>query len=81
VAATVARRPDLWATAAVQVKRLARPQWWRRWPPLPVPDPDWLSFRLRTAYGDPRHVPEPEDVTAWLQWCREWDRLRYPRQR
>jgi len=81
MAAAVAVRPRLWPTAAVQVGRLARPGWWRRWPPLPLPDPDWMRFRLRTAYGDPDHEAEPADVVAWLAWCRHWDRLRYPQQR
>ncbi len=79
VGVAVAARPRLWPAAAAQAARLARPRWWRRWPFLPLPDRDWTAFRLRTAYGDPRHVPSPADVVAWLQWCRQWDRLRYPR--
>ena len=79
VAAAVARRPELWATAVVQVTRLAPNGWWRRPPFLPVPDRAWMRFRLRTAYGDPDHLPEPADVVGWLEWCRSWDRLRYPR--
>jgi hypothetical protein len=78
VVAAVARHPDLWPTAAVQVRRLAPNQWWRRPPFLPVPDRAWMRFRLRTAYGDPDRVPQPADVVAWLGWCRSWDRLRYP---
>lgn len=78
VVVAVARRPRLWPTAATQVRRLARPRWWRRWPPLPVPDRAWMRFRLLTAYGDPDHRPEPEDVVAWLQWCRQFERMRYP---
>jgi hypothetical protein len=76
VVAAVAARPLLWPTALVQVRRLARRRWWRRWPPLPLPDPAWLAFRLQTAYGDPAHIPEPDDVVAWLKWCRSWERLR-----
>ena len=81
VTASLARRPDLWPTAAGQVRRLARPGWWRQWPPLPLPDRAWLRFRLQTAYGDPDHEPPPEDVLAWLEWCRQWRSLRYPSQR
>ena len=80
VVAAVAARPDLWATALRRGARLAPRGWWRRWPPLPAPDRAYLRFRARTAYGDPDHVPEPTDVLNWLQWCREWDRLRYPQQ-
>jgi len=80
VVVAVAARPALWPPAAVQVRRLARPGWWRHWPFLPVPDRAWMRFRLRTAYGDPDYVPEPTDVLNWLHWCRDWDRLRYPHQ-
>ena len=78
VARVLATRPDLWVTAAVQGRRLVPNGWWRRRPFLPVPDRAWIRFRLQTAYGDPGHAPPPEDVVAWLQWCRSWDRLRYP---
>ncbi len=77
----VAARPRLWRSAVAQARRLARPRWWRRWPFLPLPDRAWIAFRLRTAYGDPRHVPPPGDVVAWLEWSRQWGRLRYPRRR
>ena len=80
-ATAVAARPRLWPTALTQVRRLAPPGWWRRWPFLPVPDREWLAFRVRTAYGDPDHAPEPSDIVAWLEWCRRMDRLRYPRRR
>ena len=74
----VLRRPFLWPTAALQLRRLTPNRWWRRWPPLPLPDRAWVRFRLQTAYGDPDHEPPPEDVVAWLEWCRQWERLRYP---
>ncbi|HUS62051.1 MAG TPA: hypothetical protein VMY34_07620, partial [Acidimicrobiales bacterium] len=47
----VARRPALWSTALRQAVRLARPGWWHRRPFLPLPDPDYLRFRMVTAYG------------------------------
>ena len=74
-AGAVVVRPSLWSTALVQVFRLARPGWWRRWPPLPLPDPAYMRFRLVTAYGDPDRAPEPEDVVTYLHWCRAWPRL------
>ena len=75
----VARRPDLWTTAMRQVVRLAPDGWWRRWPPLPLPDPEWLRFRSKTAYGDGDRPPDPHDVVAWLEWCRNSRSLRYSR--
>lgn len=64
------RRPGLWPTAVVELWRLSPPRWWRRWPPLPVPDRDYLRFRMQTAYGDPGAHPEGSDVVAYLEWCR-----------
>ena len=63
-------RPGLWGIAVVQVFRLARPGWWRRAPFLPMPDRDYLRFRLETQYGDPDHRIEPGDIVAYLRWCR-----------
>jgi hypothetical protein len=63
-------RPWLWWTAVRQVFRLARPGWWRRLPLLPLPDREYLRFRLETQYGDPDHRAEPDDVVAYLEWCR-----------
>ena len=73
-------RPWLWGVAVGQVRRLAPAGWWRRWPPLPLPDPAYLRFRLQTAYGDAARAPSPDDVVAYLSWCRRMRRLRYPSQ-
>jgi hypothetical protein len=72
--AAVVRHPTLWPTAARQALRLAAPGWWRRRPYLPLPDRDYLRFRMQTQYGDPEHEPEPEDLLTYLSWCREFDR-------
>ncbi len=74
-AAALARHPRLWPTAFVQCLRLARPGWWRRWPPLPEPDADYLRFRLQTQYGDADRDPEAADLVAYLEWCRSYRRL------
>jgi hypothetical protein len=69
----VLARPGLWATAIRQVWRLARPRWWRRRPFLPLPDPDYLRFRLETQYGGGSGdaPPDPHDLVDYLEWCRE----------
>ena len=69
VAWAVGRRPSLWGVALVQLLRLARPGWWRRAPFVPLPDADYLRFRLETQYGSD-HDPEPGDVVTYLHWCR-----------
>ena len=69
--AALVRRPDLWGTAVVQAFRLARPGWWHRPPFLPLPDRDYLRFRLETQYGGDGtdHEPEPADLVTYLHWC------------
>lgn len=64
-------RPGLWPVAVVQALRLARPGWWRHRPFLPLPDPDYVRFRLQTAYGS-HGEPTAEDVVAYLRWCRDF---------
>lgn len=72
-AAVVIRHPELWTTALRQLRVLARPGWWRRAPFLPVPDREYLRFRLLTAYGgDGTATPDPADLIAYLSWCRAY---------
>jgi hypothetical protein len=73
-AAALARRPGLWPAALHQVRVLARPGWWRRWPPAPIPDPAYFRFRLQVAYGDGGTV-DAKDVVDYLEWCRQMRRL------
>ena len=68
--AAVLARPSLWPTAVTQAFALAPRGWWRRRPFLPVPDREYLRFRLQTQYGDPEHRPEPADLVTYLQWCK-----------
>jgi hypothetical protein len=69
-ARVVAVRPGLWSTALLQFWRLVPDRWWRRRPFLPLPDPAMLAYRATTQYGDPDHRPEPDDILAWLRWCK-----------
>lgn len=76
VVTALAIRPGLWPTAVVQLFALAPTGWWRRRPFLPLPAPAYLAFRLQTMYGRPGHRPVPDDVVAYLEWCRELRRRR-----
>jgi hypothetical protein len=71
--AAVVVHPTLWPTAVRQAARMSRPRWWRRAPFLPIPDADYLRFRLETQYGT-GGTPDPADVVVYLRWCREHDR-------
>ncbi|HXZ83170.1 MAG TPA: hypothetical protein VED84_05405 [Acidimicrobiales bacterium] len=46
-------------------------RWWRRRPFLPLPDRDWIAFRMEVAYGDPCAVPSAEDLADYLAWARQ----------
>lgn len=71
-AVAVLAHPGLWPTAVRQMRRLARPAWWRRAPFLPLPDKGYLSFRMSTQYGSTETRFEAADVLSYLRWCREW---------
>lgn len=73
--AAVLRHPSLWATALVQLRRLAPKGWWRHQPFLPVPDPEYVAFRLQTMYGDAAHAPEGDDLVTYLRWCKHFPRM------
>lgn len=67
-------RPGLWPTALRQYRRTVPRRWWARRPHLPLPDRDYVRFRLLTQYGSIRRAPEPSDVVNYLTWCRQWER-------
>ena len=64
----IASRPRLWGTAVRQLIRIARPGWWRHAPFVPLPDADYLHFRLETGYGEVI-VPPAADLVSYLEWC------------
>ena len=71
------RRPGLWGAALRAAFSMAPKGWWRRSPFLPLPDPQWLRFRMATAYGGSGRVDanspfEPADLITWLEWRKEW---------
>ena len=45
--------------------------WWRRAPFLPLPDREYLRWRMYTAYGDESAIPAVEDVIGFARWRRE----------
>lgn len=44
-------RPWLWRDAVGLALGFAARRWWARLPLLPLPDPDYVAWRLQTAYG------------------------------
>ena len=45
--------------------------WYKRPPFFPLPPPEYIRWRMYTAYGDERAVPPVEDVVRFARWRRE----------
>lgn len=45
--------------------------WYRRPPFLPLPDREYLRWRMYTAYADEDAVPPADDVIRFARWRRE----------
>jgi hypothetical protein len=45
--------------------------WYRRPPFLPLPPPEYVRWRMFTAYGDEAAVPPIGDVIRFARWRRE----------
>jgi hypothetical protein len=43
--------------------------WWRRPPFLPLPDREYVRWRMYTAYGDADAVPPAEDLVRYARWA------------
>jgi hypothetical protein len=46
-------------------------RWWAKPPFLPLPDPEYLRWRMYTAYADEAAVPPVDDVIRFARWRRE----------
>jgi len=69
------RSPRLAADLVRAAWAFRRRGWWRRPPFLPLPDRDYLRWRMLTAYGHADAVPPVEDVASFARWRREVMRL------
>ena len=58
---------DLLATAWAFRRR----SWWAQSPFLPLPDREYLRWRMYTAYADEEAIPPVEDVIRFATWRRE----------
>jgi hypothetical protein len=74
----LARRPDLWLTAAAVGLRTAEPGWWRRWPPWPRPARAYQELRQHTMFatGGPSTL-DAAQLVGYLEWCQRI--ARHPR--
>ncbi len=76
VLATLTLRAIVWPPVALDLLSLwwafRRRRWWRQAPFLPLPDRDYLAWRLHTAYGEERDVPPAEDILRFARWRRRF---------
>jgi hypothetical protein len=60
-------------TLAVDLLRVAwrfrSRSWYRRAPFLPLPAPEYVRWRMHTAYGSYDAVPPAEDVERYARWA------------
>jgi hypothetical protein len=50
---------------------MRRRDWFSRAPFLPLPPPEYVRWRMYTAYGEEDAVPPAEDVLRFARWRRE----------
>jgi hypothetical protein len=48
--------------------RFRRRAWYRRFPFMPIPDRDYVRWRMLTAYGDATAIPPSSDVIRYARW-------------
>jgi hypothetical protein len=49
--------------------RFRRRGWFRRFPFVPIPDREYVRWRMLTAYGDSNAVPPAADVVRYARWA------------
>jgi len=50
--------------------RFRHRHWYRRPPFLPLPDRDYVRWRMYTAYGSADVVPPADDVERYARWAK-----------
>jgi hypothetical protein len=50
---------------------MRRRGWYRKPPFLPLPPPEYVRWRMLTAYGDEEAVPPVDDVLRVARWRRD----------
>ena len=73
LALTLALRASVRPWLAVDLLRVAwrfrARHWWRKAPFLPLPEREYLRWRMHTAYGDHDAVPPADDVVRYARWA------------
>ena len=62
------RRPALAVDLLRVAWRFRSRGWYRRFPFLPVPERDYVRWRMHTAYGDHDAVPTAAEIERYARW-------------
>jgi len=63
------RSPSLAVALARVSWRFRNRRWYRRPPFLPVPDREYVRWRMDTAYGSPDALPSADDAERYVRWA------------
>ena len=63
-------RPTLAADLLRVAWRFRSRRWYARPPFLPLPDRNYIAWRMYTAYGDRDAVPPIDDIVRYARWAR-----------
>lgn len=63
------RRPRLAISLIKVAWRFRQRGWHKRFPFLPLPDAQYVKWRMHTAYGDHYAVPRPDEVERYATWA------------
>jgi hypothetical protein len=63
-------RPTLAADLLRTGWRFRSRRWYRQFPFLPLPDQEYVRWRMYTAYGSTDAVPPAADVERYARWAR-----------
>lgn len=66
----VVRHPSLACEAIRLAAATAAPDWFRKAPFVPRPEPRYRDWRLLTAYGRPDAIPTEREMEEFLRWRR-----------
>lgn len=69
-------RPRLYGAAVRAAWRFRRRGWYRVPPFLPLPSPEYLDWRLHTAYGEEGAGPSAHEFERYLRWMDRMQRSR-----
>src|SRR5207247_11446611 len=69
LAARGVRSPSTAAALLGVAWRFRRRGWLTRFPFLPIPDREYVRWRMLTAYGDSSAIPPADDVVRYARWA------------